>query len=161
MSEIVLLDAVSVASIARAARDLEAGVDSDAAAVAAQMLPDVVADSLRPHLADPPLTESARGALLAYAVELDDIAEAAVSLDQHENEIDHQLHWWHDRVRVLEEALTGNASHDVERVRELALYRGRVSGATTMRRHYAEQRGALVRRHANADAECAAGLSRS
>lgn len=161
MSEVVLLDAVSVASIARAARDLEAGAEPEAAAVAAQMLPDTVADALRVHLDARPLNETACAALLAYAVELDDIAEAAVSLDQHENEIDHQLRWWDDRALVLEESLTGNAGDDVDVVRELALYRGRISGAHTMRRHYAEQRGALVARHLRADAECAAHLARA
>lgn len=161
MSEVVLLDAVSVASIARAARDLEAGADSEAAAIAAQMLPDIVAEALHPHLGDRPLSEAACAALLGYAVELDDIAEAAVSLDQHENEIDHQLRWWDDRALVLEESLTGNARDDVDVVRELALYRGRISGAHTMRRHYAEQRGALVARHVHADAECAAHLARA
>lgn len=161
MSEVVLLDAVSVASIARAARDLQAGAEPAAAAVAVQMLPDTVAEALQPHLGDAPLSETACVALLNYAVELDEIAEAAVILDQHENEIDHQLRWWDDRVRVLEDSLSGDAGDDVETVRELALYRGRVSGAHTMRRHYAEQRGGLVARHARADTDCAAGLTQS
>jgi hypothetical protein len=161
VSEVVLLDAVSVASIARAARDLEAGADPEAAVVAAQMLPDAVAEALHPHLGGQRLSDAACAALLGYATELDDIAEAAVSLDQHENEIDHQLRWWDGRVVVLEESLTGNPGDDVDVVRELALYRGRISGAHTMRRHYAEQRGALVARHLRADAECAAHLARA
>jgi hypothetical protein len=159
VSDVVLLDAVSVASIARAARDLEAGADPAAAAVASQMLPDSVAEALQPHL-DSPLSENACTTLLNYAIELDEIAEAALVLDQHENEIEHQLRWWDDRVLVLEEALTGHAGEDVDTVRELALYRGRVSGAHTMRRHYTEQRVALVERHSRADADCAAGLAR-
>ncbi|MEZ5190122.1 MAG: hypothetical protein R2717_04035 [Schumannella sp.] len=40
--------------------------------------------------------------------------------------------------------LTGHPIDDFETIRELALYRGRISGALTMRRHYAEQRTALL-----------------
>ena len=146
MSEIVVLDAVSVATIARAARDADP-----------QMLPDAVAAEVRR------LGEAETGGmaehLLVYADELDDIAEAAVTLDQHENEIDHQLRWWGERAEALESRLTGHPGDDVETVRELALYRGRISGAHTMRRHYVQQRSALVDRHLAADLLCAAALA--
>jgi hypothetical protein len=97
--------------------------------------------------------------LLSYADELDEIAEAAVLLDQHEHEIEHQLRWWGERAAQLEGQLTGHPADDVDTVRELALYRGRMSGASTMRRHYAEQRSALLARHRAADGLCAAGLA--
>jgi hypothetical protein len=60
---------------------------------------------------------------------------------------------------VLEAQLTGHPADDIDTVRELALYRGRISGARTMRRHYAEQRAALAERHREADGECARRLS--
>jgi len=149
VSEFVVLDAVSVATIARAARDVDA-----------QMLPDAVAAQVR-RLADaanasaPTLTEH----LARYADELDEIAETAVVLDQHENEIEHQLRWWDERTQVLEARLTGHPGDDVETVRELALFRGRISGAQTMRRHYLQQRSTLLDRHRVADAVCAASLA--
>lgn len=130
MDEVVVLDAVAIAAAAQDAR-VRAGGSSDAA----------------------------RAVLLTYAAELDDIAEAAVALDQHENEIDHQLRWWADRAAALESELTGNPADDVDLVRELALYRGRISGAHTMRRHYAQQRNALVARQRLADRTCAEGLA--
>ena len=110
------LDAVGVATIARAARDRIARV----------------------------LTEVHRTALRVYADELDDIVEAAVLLDQHEHEIEHQLRWWGERVSALETRLVGHAADDIDTVRELALFRGRISGAHTMRRHYTQQRAALA-----------------
>ncbi len=146
MSEIVVLDAVSVATIARAARDGDP-----------QMLPDAVAAEVR-RLGGPQ-TAATTAHLLSYAEELDEIAEAAVVLDQHENEIEHQLRWWGERAQALESRLTGHPADDVETVRELALYRGRISGAHTMRRHYVQQRSALVERHRTADALCAAALA--
>jgi hypothetical protein len=132
VDELVVLDAVGVAARAQESRD-------------------------RADATEPP----ARTVLREHAVELDDIAEAAVLLDQHEHEIEHQLRWWQERADTLEAALTGNAADDVDTVRELALYRGRISGALTMRRHYAEQRSALVARLARADADCAARLATS
>src|SRR5690606_17519971 len=102
------------------------------------------------------LPDAAHAWLDEYARELDEIAEAAVALDQHDHEIEHQLRWWGDRVHALEAQLTGNPADDVDVVRELALYRGRISGARTMRGHYAQQRAALVERHRRADARCAA-----
>ena len=102
---------------------------------------------------------AAAAVLHVYAVELDEIAEAAVRLDQGDHEIEHQLRWWEARVRSLEAGLTGHPADDAETSRELALYRGRMSGATTMRRHYGEQRRALVNRHAVADAACEAALA--
>lgn len=148
MAEIVVLDAVSVATIARAARDLTR-VDGELG-----MLPDAVADAIR-ALGEAELTPDAHDALVSYAVELDAIAEAAVLLDQHEHEIEHQLRWWGDRAAVLEAKLTGHPADDVEVVGELALFRGRISGAQTMRRHYVQQRSALVQRHLAADGDCA------
>jgi hypothetical protein len=148
VSEIVVLDAVSVATIARAARDLTRA-DGELG-----LLPDAVADAIR-ALGDAVLAPDARAALLAYAVELDEIAEAAVLLDQHEHEIEHQLRWWGERVAVLETKLTGHPADDVEVVRELALFRGRISGAQTMRRHYVQQRSGLVQRHLAANDDCA------
>lgn len=152
--EIVVLDAVSVAMVARVARDLSAA-DGDLA-----LLPDVIATELR-TLGHAELTPSQRACLVAYAVELDEIAEAAVLLDQHEHEIEHQLRWWDDRVGALEERLTGHPVDDIETARELALFRGRISGAQAMRRHYAQQRAALARRHGDADAGCARRLAKS
>jgi hypothetical protein len=148
VNEIVVLDAVSVAAIARTARDLTRA-DSDTG-----IFPDAVADSIR-ALTDADLTADARAVLLAYAIELDEIAEAAVLLDQHEHEIEHQLRWWGERAAVLETGLTGHPGDDVEVIRELALFRGRISGAQTMRRHYVEQRAGLLRRHLAADGACA------
>lgn len=146
MSEIIVLDAVSVATIARAARDADP-----------QMLPDAVAAEVR-RLGEAETDDMAEH-LRSYAEELDEIAEAAVTLDQHENEIEHQLRWWGERAAALESRLTGHPGDDVETVRELALYRGRISGAHTMRRHYVQQRSALVQRHRAADLVCAAALA--
>jgi hypothetical protein len=130
VDEVVVLDAVAVAALAQETRDRARESPAPAAAV-----------------------------LHVYAVELDEIAEAAVRLDQGDNEIEHQLRWWQDRVRVLEAALTGQPADDVDTTRELALYQGRLSGARTMQRHYSEQRRALVQRHTVADAACAAALA--
>lgn len=157
MSEIVVLDAVSVATIARAVRDL---CDSTrkSAPVPLEIMPETVADAVR-ACGEPPLSEARREVLRRYATELDEIAEVAVSLDQHEHEIEHQLRWWGERADALQARLTGHPGDDVDTVRELALYRGRMSGATTMRRHYAQQRVALVERHRRADALCAEQLT--
>jgi hypothetical protein len=130
VSGIVLLDAVGVATLAQDARDRAASAAPEAAAV-----------------------------LTSFAHELDEIVEAAVLLDQHDHEIEHQLGWWQERVLELESSLTGHPGDDVDMVRELALYRGRISGAHTMRRHYTEQRNALVARQAQAETACAAGLA--
>ena len=73
--------------------------------------------------------------LHGYAAELDEIAEAAVQLDQKEHEIEHQLRWWAERIRQLEAALTRHPADDMDTSRELALYRGRVSGAETLDAH--------------------------
>jgi hypothetical protein len=146
VSEIVVLDAVSVATIARAARDADAEMLPDAVATEVRRLGEGAAPGMTTHL-------------LSYADELDEIAEAAVLLDQHEHEIEHQLRWWGERTTQLEGQLTGHPADDVDTVRELALYRGRMAGASTMRRHYAEQRVALLARHRAADALCAAGLA--
>jgi hypothetical protein len=146
VSDFVVLDAVSVATIARAARDTDAS-----------MLPDAVAAEVR-RLGDQ-RREDAAEHLNRYADALDEIAEAAVSLDQHDHEIEHQLRWWDERAQVLEAQLTGHPGDDVDTQRELALFRGRISGAHTMRRHYVEQRTALVARHRSADDACALGLA--
>lgn len=130
MDEVVILDAVAVASLAQQTRDRARDASPREAAI-----------------------------LHVYAVELDEIAEAAIRLDEGDHEIDYQLRWWRDRVADLEAALTGIAYDDIETTRELALYRGRMSGAHTMRRHYGEQRRALVNRHSIADAACAAALA--
>jgi hypothetical protein len=126
VDEVVVLDAVAVATLAQTARDRAAGAEPGVAT-----------------------------RLLEFALELDDIVEAAVALDQSDNEIEHQLRWWEDRVRALEAELTGHPADDVDTSRELALYRGRMSGARTMRKHYGEQRRALVSRHA----ACADGIA--
>ena len=131
MSETIVLDAVSVATSAAAARD--------AAAASPDRAPT----------------------LIRYAVELDEIAEAAVSLDQREHELDHQVRWWVERVELLESQLTGDPAADIETGRELALFRGRISGAHAMQRHYVQERLALVDRHDTADAACAAELAGS
>ncbi|MGN6503162.1 MAG: hypothetical protein ACTHKX_09740, partial [Pseudolysinimonas sp.] len=123
MDEVVVLDAVAVAALAQATRD-------------------------RAREADP----AAADVLHGYAAELDDVAEAAVQRDQKEHEIEHQLRWWADRIRQLEAALTGHPADDMDTSRELALYRGRVSGAQTLRKHYVEQRRALLQRHTAAEA---------
>lgn len=158
MDEFVVLDAVGVAAIARAARDVHGLPNDEARDAAVQLLPEPIAEHVR-RLAAATLPSPARDALHDYASELDDIAEAAVALDQHENEIDHQLRWWTERAVALENALTGHPGDDVDVVRELALYRGRISGAHTMRRHYTQQRHALLARHLHADTACAAGLA--
>ena len=152
MDEIVVLDAVGVATLARAARDLAATPDPSTPA-ALHLLPDTIVEAVRPHL-DPALPAPARDALLRYAAELDEIAEAAVRLDQNDHEIEHQLRWWEGRTDTLESALTGHPGDDVDTARELALYRGRISGARTMRKHYGEQRRALLAQHLRADAAC-------
>ena len=110
-----------------------------------------------PHpAADPPLA-----VLTRYAAELDEIAEAVLSLDQREHELEHQLRWWAERITVLETQLTGDAAADLEIGRELALFRGRISGAHAMQRHYTQERAALADRHDSADAACAAELAAS
>jgi hypothetical protein len=152
--DIVVLDAVSVAMIARTVRDLSSASGD------LGLLPDVVAAGLRSR-GDPEFSPTQRACLVAYAVELDEIAEAAVLLDQHEHEIEHQLHWWNARVDALEGRLTGHPVDDIEIALELALFRGRISGAQAMRRHYAQQRAALARRHGDADAGCARRLAQS
>jgi hypothetical protein len=92
-------------------------------------------------------------------VVLDAVAEAAVQLDQKEHEIEHQLRWGADRIQQLESALTGHPADDMDTRRELALYRGRVSGAETLRKHYVEQRRALLERQTATDAACTAALA--
>jgi hypothetical protein len=148
VSEVVVLDAVSGAAIARVVRTLVSPAQG------LEQLPDAVAGALR-ALGPGDLAPETRSALTAYASVLDEIAEAAVLLDQHEHEIEHQLRWWGERAAVLETKLTGHPADDVEVVRELALFRGRISGAQTMRRHYVQQRSGLVQRHLAADGECA------
>ena len=162
MAEMIVLDAVSVATIARAARDAAAGLGakSGPADSALSMLPDPVSAVLRRIRtsrvtpADPPLD-----ALTRYATELDEIAEAVLSLDQREHELEHQLRWWAERIAELETQLTGEMAGDIETVRELALFRGRISGAHAMQRHYTQERAALADRHDTADAACAAELA--
>jgi hypothetical protein len=158
VDEVVVLDAVGVAATARAARDVRHG-EGGGMDAALQLLPEAIAEHVRRLAAADPLPSPAHDALHAYATELEDIAEAAVALDQHENEIEHQLRWWTDRAGALESSLTGHPGDDVDIVRELALYRGRISGAHTMRRHYTQQRRALLARHVSADTACAAGLA--
>lgn len=162
MAEMIALDAVSVATIARAARDAAAGLASTSgpASSAVSMLPDGVSAILRRITPSRTAADDLPQALIRYAVELDDIAEAAVSLDQREHELEHQLRWWAERITELESQLTGQAS-DVETGRELALFRGRTSGAHAMQRHYLQERAALAARHDRADAACASELTAS
>jgi hypothetical protein len=163
MTETVVLDVVSVASIARAARDAAAGVGSESgpASGVLSILPDGVATVLRGigHPSTP--TSATPDALIRYAVELDEIVEAAVSLDQREHELEHQLRWWAERITVLESQLTGDAAGDIETGREIALFRGRISGAHAMQRHYLQERAALADRHSRADANCVSELAGS
>ena len=86
-------------------------------------------------------------------------APKGLSLDQRENELEHQLRWWAERIAELETQLTGVTPDDIETVRELALFRGRISGAQAMQRHYTQERAALADRHDVADAACAAELA--
>jgi len=163
MAEMIVLDAVSVATIARAARDAAAGLaaKSGPASSALSMLPDGVSAILRRITPSRMAAGDLPQALIRYAVELDEIAEAAVSLDQREHELEHQLRWWAERITELESQLTGQASSDVETGRELALFRGRTSGAHAMQRHYLQERAALAARHDRADAACASELTGS
>jgi hypothetical protein len=161
MPEMIVLDAVSVAMIARAARDAAAGLvtKSGPQHSALSMLPDPVSEVLRRitgsrRPAHPPVE-----ALTRYAVELDEIAEAVLSLDQREHELEHQLRWWGERITELETQLTDGDADGIEVGRELALFRGRISGAHAMQRHYAQERAALADRHDGADATCAAELA--
>lgn len=153
MDEMVVLDAVNVATIARAARDLPDGPCPEL-----DLLPEPLAAELRKRTSGP-LLSTIRDVLREYAGELDEIADAAVLLDQNDHEIEHQLRWWGDRAVVLEARLTGNPADDVDTVRELALFRGRISGAHTMRKHYHQQRTALVGRHRAADDAVAVAIS--
>ena len=57
-------------------------------------------------------------------------------------EVRHQLGWWTTRVDELERDLAASAA-DPLIVRELALFRGRISGAQAMVRHYQAERDAL------------------
>jgi hypothetical protein len=161
MPEMIILDAVSVATIARAARDAAAGLIAKAGpdAGALSMLPDPVSAILRRITGSRRPARPPVDALTRYATELDEIAEAVLSLDQREHELEHQLRWWDERVSELELQLMGDPEGDVEIVRELALFRGRISGAHAMQRHYAQERAALADRHDGADATCAAELA--
>jgi hypothetical protein len=164
MAEMIVLDAVSVATIARAARDAAAGLGAKSGLKRSilSMLPDDVSAALRRmHGAPTPVGDLPKATLTRYADELDEIAEAALSLDQRENELEHQLRWWAERIAVLETQLSGDAAADIETGRELALFRGRISGAHAMQRHYSQERAALADRHDGADAACAAGLAES
>jgi len=161
MTEMIVLDAVSVASIARAARDAAAGLAARPGTEngALSMLPDAVSAVLRRiHRSGTPAGDLPKAMLTRYADELDEIAEAALSLDERENELEHQLRWWGERVVELESTMSGD-SPDVETGRELALFRGRISGAHAMLRHYTQERAALANRHDVADTACAAGLA--
>jgi hypothetical protein len=163
MTEMIVLDAVSVATIARAARDAAAGLASTAGPASAvlSMLPDRVSAVLRRKPRSRTPAPDSAPALIRYAVELDEIAEAALSLDQREHELEHQLRWWAERITELESQLTGEAAADIEIGRELALFRGRISGAHAMQRHYTQERVALIDRHDTADAACASELAGS
>ena len=157
----IVLDAVSVVMIARAARDTASGLAeaSGPASATLAMLPDAVAAAVQ-RIRDTGRVDLARvqRILTGYAGELDEIAEGVLSLDQHEHELEHQLRWWGERETELQALLTGLPADDVEASRELALFRGRISGAHAMLRHYTQQRRALADRHDEADAGCAAGL---
>jgi hypothetical protein len=162
MTEMIVLDAVSVATIARAARDAAAGLGSKSGPAdgALSMLPDPVSAVLRRIRAARAISATPSTATLTrYAGELDEIAEAVLSLDQRENELEHQLRWWAERITELETQLTGDPAADIEIGRELALFRGRISGAHAMQRHYSQERAALADRHDSADATCAAELA--
>lgn len=154
MTEIIILDAVNVATIARAARDAAAGFNSQVgiASSTLSMLPDDVSAVLT--RIDAPTDGAVETLLTGYAVELDEIAEAVVSLDQREHELEHQLRWWGERISELEPLADGESR------RELALYRGRVSGAHAMQRHYQQERIGLFDRLEVADATCASELAR-
>lgn len=159
MVELIILDAVSVATISRAARDAAAKLESktDPAIVALSMLPECVSAILR-H-SSPTAATAMPQALIRYAVELDQIAEATLLLDQREHELEHQLLWWAQRITTLESQLAEQTATDIETGRELALFRGRVSGAHAMLRHYVQERSALAGRHESADTACAEELA--
>jgi hypothetical protein len=161
MTEMIILDAVSVATIARAARDAAAAFASAStpADSALSVLPDPVASVMRGVRGSRRPVTSRIDALARYATELDEIAEAVLSLDQREHELEHQLRWWTERTEELESQLTDRVAVDVETGRELALFRGRISGARAMQRHYTQERAALADRHDSADQTCAADLA--
>ena len=162
MAEMIVLDAVSVATIARAARDAAAGLaaTSGPADSALSMLPDPVSAVLRRiGVGRVPPPDPSLAVLTRYAAELDEIAEAVLSLDQREHELEHQLRWWAERITELEPQLTGDSAADIEVGREIALFRGRISGAHAMQRHYSQERASLADRHDVADAACAAELA--
>jgi len=81
--------------------------------------------------------------LHSYAVVLDEISTSLAFLDRHDLEVRHQLGWWTARVEELERQLAASPS-DTVIVRELALFRGRISGAQAMVRHYQAERDALA-----------------
>ena len=89
-------------------------------------------------------TETAGDAteLEAYASALDEIGASITFLDRHDLEVRHQLGWWITRVEELDRDLAASAA-DPLIVRELALFRGRISGAQAMVRHYQAERDAL------------------
>ncbi|HWH26195.1 MAG TPA: hypothetical protein VNT53_06065 [Pseudolysinimonas sp.] len=64
---------------------------------------------------------------------------AREELDRQEREIRYQLARWQARLADLEAA----SSHGPGVAREIALFRGRVSGAQAMLRHYGHQRAEL------------------
>lgn len=81
--------------------------------------------------------------LQAYASALDEIASSITFLDRHDLEVRHQLGWWTTRVEELERERAASTA-DPLIVRELALFRGRISGAQAMVRHYQAERDALA-----------------
>lgn len=85
-----------------------------------------------------------------YCSELDEIAEAVRALDERERELRAELSWWAERIEQLEKSSGAG--------REIALFRGRMSGAQAMLRHYGHERRTLLQRHRSADERCTAAL---
>jgi hypothetical protein len=79
----------------------------------------------------------------AYALALDEIASSVTFLDRHDLEIDHQLGWWTVRLDELGRDSAAADGSDPVIDREMALFRGRISGAQAMLRHYQAERDAL------------------
>ncbi|CAN5151166.1 hypothetical protein BH11ACT3_BH11ACT3_22050 [soil metagenome] len=80
----------------------------------------------------------------AYALALDEIAASLTFLDRHDLEIEHQLGWWTVRLDELAREAAAVTATDSVIDREMALFRGRISGAQAMLRHYQAERDALA-----------------
>jgi hypothetical protein len=89
------------------------------------------------------LDAQAASELEAYVLALDEIAASVTFLDRHDREIEHQLGWWTVRLEELARDSAAAQGGDSLIEREIALFRGRISGAQAMLRHYQAERDAL------------------